>query len=239
MPHAPALLPSLSGSAPAAAANVRRAVESLSWRDVSLLVILSPHGARTGVYRAAAGSLDGFGVPGVSASYRVDEEAGRALARAWDRPLVDEPIDHGALVALMLLRPRVPVVAAALAEVTPGDAKGVARAAAEATAFVAALRDVGSDAGLVSSCNTGAGLSPRAPLTEVPEAVALEGKLLDGLAQDAAVARELAVDLGRAGSCAGGPLSAFGLAFGGAPARTVAYECPLGVGYPVVAAGEA
>ena len=238
VPHAPALLPPLSGGAPEAAARVRGAVEDLSWSAVSALVVLSPHGAETGIYRAAEGSLAGFGVTGMTASFGGDGRVAGALARAWGRPLLDAPLDYGALVPLMLLRPDVPVIAAALGESARRDGT-LAEVAADAVAFVDAVDEAVPGAGLVASCNTGAGLSPRAPLTEVPDAIALETKLLEGLASDASVARELAVDVGAAGSCATGPLAAFGRAFGGSAARVVGYECPFGVGYPVVAGGRA
>jgi hypothetical protein len=239
VPHAPALLPSLSGGAPDAAARVRDAIEDLSWGAVSVLVVLSPHGFETGIYRAAEGSLDGFGVTGVTASFEGDGRVARALTRAWGRPLLDAPLDYGALVPLLLLRPDVPVIAATLGESARGAGGTLGELAADAGAFVDALDEAIPGAGLVASCNTGAGLNPRAPLTEVPEALVLETKLLEGLASDASVARELAVDLGVAGSCATGSLAAFGRAFGGAPARVVGYECPFGVGYPVVAGGRA
>ena len=88
----------------------------------------------------------------------------------------------------------------------------------------------------VASCNTGAGLSPRAPLTEVSWAVELEERLAGDL-ERGALFRDLAIEVGCAGSCAAGTLAAFAAAFGGSQNQVRAHDAPFGVGYLVASAG--
>ncbi len=90
------------------------------------------------------------------------------------------------------------------------------------------------DVDVVASVNTGAGVTARAPLGELPEGLELERELVAGLARDAATL----VDGGAAlaalgGSCAGGPLTVLGRLFAGLRGRVLAHEWPYGVGYLV------
>ena len=196
-------------------------------------MILSPHGRRTGVYSSVRGDLAGFGYPEVGVEIDGDGDVPAALAAAWDKPLLEEPIDHGILVPLLLGEPRVGptgrigILGAALSEDAPEqDAVLFAEALTAAT--------TGQDVLFVASANGSAGLTPRAPLTELEGARALESRLLDALRTDAArvevAARVLASE---GGSCGAGPLVAFARLFSGRSCRVLEHDAPVGVGYTV------
>ena len=66
MPHAPVLLPPVSGEENASPIGaVRAAIAGLEFGEIEAIVLLSPHGSRTGVYRSTAGSLADFGLRGI------------------------------------------------------------------------------------------------------------------------------------------------------------------------------
>ena len=158
------------------------------------------------------------------------------LSSAWDRPILEGPVDHGVLVPLLSLCPAAPVVAATLRETASFDRGAVEASVAEGRAFIdAASRLSDRRLAFVASCNTGAGLSPRAPLTEVRRAVELEERLVGDL-ERGALSRDLAIEVGCAGSCAAGTLAAFAAAFGESRIQVRAHDAPFGVGYLVASA---
>ena len=235
VPHAPLLLEPFDGPETARAARrIRRAARALRLEGAPLVVV-SPHGARSGVYGRVEGTLDGFGFPGLSLERPADEAAER-LARRWRKPLLDGPVDHGVLVALRLVGGEAPVVAATIAEADTSDEALVVGAIDEAGALADALVDLdGRDRVLLTSANTSAALSPRAPLTERPEAIEAEAALVRALTDDAASlerhARRLALE---GGSCAAAPLTVCARVLAGRRGSVRAHECPVGVGYAVV-----
>ncbi|MDQ3982440.1 MAG: hypothetical protein M3271_07145, partial [Actinomycetota bacterium] len=118
MPHAPLLLPEVG--APDGTAAVTEAIRSLELGRADVLVIVSPHGSSTGVHARTKGNLDAFGPRGIDVERPTDTAFARALAGAWGRPLLDQALDHGAVVPLKLLHTRgLPVVAVAFREGTP------------------------------------------------------------------------------------------------------------------------
>lgn len=191
-------------------------------------VVVSPHGTRTGVYLDARGDLSAFGVPRAEARADVEQGEVRALAAAWDRPVLEEPLDHGIAVPLLVGALDVPIIAVGLAE--------GADPAADARSLAAALAQTEHD--VIASVNTGAGITSRAPLTALDGADALENELREVLSEDVgrvdAVARRLA---GRGGSCCLGPLLVAAELFAGATADVLVHEWPFGVGYLVVRLG--
>ena len=203
-------------------------------RPFDLIVVLSPHGLRTGVYAQPFGTLAQFGYPEVGVEIQGDAAFAAALADAWDADLLDDPIDYGVFVPLILWEVedehsgRIPVVSACMNEAGP--------AAREATALANALTSVAEGRRIlfVASVNGSPGLSPRAPLTEIEGARELEDLFLDALRSDGAevetAARRLADD---AGSCGLGPLIAFSRLFAGRSSKVLAHERPVGVGYTV------
>lgn len=236
LPHAPLLLEPLSSEETRrAGAAVRSAAGSLDLGDVDLVVLVSPHGPRTGVYPAAAGSLDDLGVRGVEARRTTDVDALRALARAWGVGVVDEPADHGVVVPLLLRGWAAPVVAVCFEDrcgggPPPQPAGELGGALAAAIAELAGSVDVA----LVASCNGAIGLTPRAPLTELPGARAAELELIAALEEDVGLVEGAAPRLAEAGgSCALGPLTVLARLFSGRRGRVLAHECPVGVGYLV------
>ena len=191
-------------------------------RDVELVVVVSPHGARTGVYRSCAGSLEAFGVPGV------DVDLGLLPVEVTGLEVLDEPIDHGVLVPLRLLGPGVPVIGMTFAErqgaVDPNDLIRVKRAITEIPRRVA----------LAISANLAAGLNPRAPLTELSGANEAEELLLEKVQTDLGWLSTGATSIAEQGrSCSFAPLRLMGELFGGRKARVLAHEAPVGVGYLV------
>ena len=236
VPHAPVLLPPVSGDENAArVAGVRAAIGAIDLGEVEAIVLLSPHGSRTGVYRSTAGSLADFGMRGIRATHPTVDGIVSDLSSSWGRPILEGPIDHGALVPLLALCPSAPVVTASLRE-TSFDRGAVEESVAEGRAFVDAVSHLsGRRLAFVASCNTGAGLSPRAPLTEVSRAIELEERLV-GEMERGALPVELAIETGCAGSCAAGTLAAFAAAFAGTQIQVRAHDAPFGVGYLVASA---
>ncbi|MDQ4142786.1 MAG: hypothetical protein M3198_03425 [Actinomycetota bacterium] len=232
VPHAPLLLPAISGPEVApAATTLRRAMGEIDLTGFDLVVVLSPHGRRTGVYPQAAGTLGDFGYSGIGLEMEGDAEVTAALASAWGSPLLDDGADHGIVVPFLLWnteheRMSCPVVAASLAE-TSGDG---------AISFAEALLEVTGDRRVlfVASANGSAGLSARAPVTEIEGTAQLEDAFLDALRQDAAGVEKVVGELvEQAGSCGGGPLTALARLCAGQSSRILAHERPVGVGYTV------
>jgi hypothetical protein len=214
-------------------------VGALGLDDCDALVIVSPHGRATGVYSRVSGSLDGFGVRNRSVGPPTDAGVAEELANAWDRPLLEPPVDHGIVGALLLSRwsAAPALVAAAFATVTGPDAPGQFDAAIEvAEGFADAVSRVsaGRRIGFVASAHTSAALNPAAPLLDRPEGHELEERVLAALREDSAALTGIEPDLWRAaGACGAGPLTAFGRLFAGRRAEVLAYEAPAGVGYLV------
>lgn len=227
VPHAPLLVPGVSASPELGALErVRAATRDVARAWGRTTVLISPHGSSAGVYRGTRGDLDAFGVRGAVAQWNLDENAGEALRMGWDRPWLDEPCDHGVVVPLLLAGPTEPIVAVAMSNET--DPAEEARSLADA---IAALE---GEVSVVASVNTGAGITPRAPLTELPGSAALEAELRGVLERDVGGLLELAPRLGsEGGSCGAGPLMVLGHLFGGARARVLSHEWPVGVGYLV------
>lgn len=231
VPHAPVLLPAVSPAHASATEPIRSAVASASFDDVDVIVLMTPHGPATGIYRDVKGALDGFGVTGVSLECATDAAFRDELAAAWKVPLLDDLIDHGALVPTLLLSPRVPVVVASLSEDLSMD-----DATRAGTGLAAALQSVSvtTRVALVASVNMSAGIGPRGPLPDLPGAEPLERAIALACETDLADLTDLAPDVATiAGSCGAGPLTAFGRVFAGQRAEVLAHEHPFGVGYLV------
>lgn len=227
LPLAPVLLPEVSRHAHGSALrDVWDAIDRLVIAPEAEVVVVTPHGGGSFVYRTATGSLATYGLEGLGYAGRpgslIDE-----LASAWDRPVIDRALDRGALVPLMLLDVANEVTMVALDDL------------ADAAQLAAVLRSLAGDRELfvIASADTSASLSERAPLRFRPEAVRLETKLVAGIETDARVAAEIAPDLASVGGSSSAPtLSLFGTLFAGAEAQVLAYAYPFGVGYLVARA---
>lgn len=239
MPHAPILLPIVGLQLLDETERVAASAAKNGFEDVDAVVLLSSHGERSGVYARVAGSLDGFGIPGVVGRRATDPELQSMLAAAWGGRVVGGPVDHGVLVPLLCgVAPDTPVVAATVAEVTGPAPSDVNAMLDDARAFVDALLSVSAHRriALVASLNTSAALTPRAPLGYRREAVEVESRVLAALETDLGALPELAGDLWACGgSCGAGPLWVFGSVFSGHAATITCYERPFGVGYLVAA----
>ena len=238
VPHAPLLLPQLASEETRSASGaIGTAVKSLKFDDYELLVIVSPHGRQTGVYRKLSGSLKEFGYPGIMLRGTSAGDIASSLADAWRQSLVDDPIDHGVLVPLALHGPtQVPVIAVSFQDSTTFDRGEGRRIEDEARALAAAIPDVvGSGSVLfVASANDSAGLSARAPLTELPRAGELRDELHRTLAVDVGKVDGVALQLfEESGSCGLGPLLTLAELFAARKADVLAREQPVGVGYTV------
>jgi hypothetical protein len=235
VPHAPLLVAELCPAGfERATQTVREAVATLPWRDVELVVLLSPHGACSGVFEHVRGSLSGFGVPGVEGDWPSPPGLAAALAADWGLPLLDHPVDHGLLVPLLLgAAAGRPVVATTVAEAT-GHGGGLEPALGDARRLAPCISRLGDRVGFVASVNTSAALTPRAPFGEQPPALEVEEQALDALRTDVGRLDALAsplFELGR--SCGAAPLACLAGLRRGSGARLCAYERPAGVGYPV------
>ncbi len=239
-PHAPILLDELrSDETRAAGETVEAALRGSGLARGDLVVVVSPHGEQAGVYEEAAGSLQTLGVEGVEGGWASDLELAKELAQAWDRPVLPPPADHGVLVALDLLgaADATTVLGACLPERSSRSQESWRSLQQEARGLALALAAVAPErrATIVASVNTSVGLSPRAPLTEVPEHRDTERSLRAAIETSLGdlVEGELLERLWLQGSCAPGPLAVLGYLWPRRAARVLAYEAPVGVGYLV------
>ena len=227
VPHAPLLVPGVSGSSELdGLKEVRAETRAVAGGWSPTTVLISPHGSRPGVYSSPRADLAFVGVPRANARYTVDTRGAEALRARWRRPWLDEPCDHGIAVPLLLGEPAEPLVAVSLGEgADPED---------EAVALADAIRALDGDVTVVASANTGAGITARAPLTELPGAGTLEDELRAVLERDLGGLVEIASRLGsEGGSCGVGPLLVLGHLFADRAARVLAHSWPVGVGYLV------
>lgn len=234
VPHAPLLIPEVNPGEIG-----RRVIESLGPiqdRTADLVVLVSPHGNRSGVYSRAGGSLKPMSLPDVTADVPTEFELQWDLVFEWHKERLDAEPDHGIVVPLALnaLPSDASVLACAMRETTgPGNAfdEEDARSAevlARAIASIASERTVA----VIASAHTSAALSDRAPLTRRPEAEKFEDRLLSTLERDLAGIVEL--EGWEAGDpCGRGPLLVLAHLFGGRGLETHAYDSSTGVGYLV------
>lgn len=194
------------------------AVRSLDLSEADVIVLASPHGTETGVYRSAAGDLDAFGPRGLDVAAARDGALVEALAAAWGRPVLDAKADHGVVVPLRLLTPPAPVVAVAFEEGADPRA---------GSALAAAVTSLGGSVAFVASANLSPGLDDRSPHPSLPGAAEADAAVLVALRE----APERAAAPPE--SCAAPVLAAFGSLFAGRPCEVLAYDHPFGVGYAV------
>jgi len=236
VPHALVLLEDIQPSLDEGR-RVRKAVDELDFTNADVMVVVSPHGPAAGIYERSEGSLRGFGIDGVEAVRDTDVDLSRCLANAWGRAPIGSPLDFGIAVPLLLgLGGDLPVVGVSLPQTTgPGgsslsDALDAAGTLAEALATTADGRALA----VVASAHASAGLSARAPLTEVSGATEVDSELVAALEEDPARVEGLIERLHEIGqACGAGPLAALGQLFGGWRSGGITYEAPYGVGYIV------
>lgn len=236
VPHAPVLLEDIQPSLDEGR-RVRKAVGELDFSKADAIVVVSAHGPVAGIYERSEGSLRAFGIEGLEA--RRDTDAGliRSLAGSWDRSPIEGPVDFGVVVPLLLgVGDGLPVAAVTLPETTGPqgssltDALDAAQTLASALVTVADERDVA----VVASAHSSAGLTARAPLTEVPGATDVDRELVAALEEDPALVGGLLTRLHEIGdACGVGPLAMFARLLGGWRSEGVTYEAPYGVGYMV------
>ena len=242
VPHAPLLLPELaSDETRAASASVTDALGAIGFDAFDLIIIVSPHGHRSGVYCDLKGSLVGFGYPTIGLEGSSDRVVAARLADSWGQPLLDEPIDHGILVPLAMTGSAVPVVGLCFRETTEMNGAGTERVEEEVCALVSAIQSVHGPGSVlfVASANDSAGLTARSPLTEVPGASRLRDELIDALLTDVSQVEDVALRLAAdSGSCGLAPLLCLARLFSGCSAEVLAKEQPVGVGYTVAVTHE-
>ena len=239
VPHAPLLLPELSsGETRSASAAIRRSIEALNLEGTDVILIASPHGSVTGVYADVRGSLGRFGHPEISVAKQSDPEGAAQLADAWGKPLLGEEVDHGIFVPVSLVASGTPIIAVAFAETTEKSVESADSIELEVAGFIEALSNVAGKGSVmfVASANDSAGLTRRAPLTEIAGAADLRVEFLAAMTDDVGKIEPLARRMwANAGSCGLAPLLCLARLFAGRPADVVAAEQPVGVGYTVAA----
>lgn len=236
VPHAPVLLEAIQPSLDEGR-GVRKAMGELDVSEVEAVVIVSAHGPAAGIYERVEGSLRGFGIRGFEVTRDTDVELVRWLADAWGHAPIDGPVDFGVVVPLLLgVGDGLPVVAVTLPQTTgpkPGalpDALDAARTLSEALRRMAEARELA----VVASAHASAGLTDRAPLTEVSGAADVDRELVAALEEDPALAERLLARLHGAGdACGVGPLAVIAHLFEGWASEGITYEAPYGVGYLV------
>ncbi len=171
---------------------------------------------------------------------RLDHAASKAVAAEWGAERSDL-VDEGLSVPLLMgSLPEVPLVACSMRDWT-GRAAGSDRIDPQgsldrAEALAEAIRSLATESHVlvVASAHSSAALSPRAPLTERAEGLALDRQILAALGSDAGELSSIPPRAwADAGSCGAGPLAVLGHLFGGRSAEVLAYEAPVGVGYLV------
>jgi aromatic ring-opening dioxygenase LigB subunit len=236
VPHAPVLVESIQPGLDAGR-WLRDAIAELDLEGVETVVVVSPHGASAGVYADPNGSLMGFGIPGPVTNRRGDDDLGRIIAEAWRRPQLEEPADFGVVVPLVLgLGGELPIVGATLPEITGPRAVAAGQAISAAAELTHAIEAIAGrrDLAVVASAHSSAGLSARAPLTEVPGAEEADAALRDALTHDPARVIEIIDDLHSVGDACGiAPLAALAPLLSGLTNRRLRYESPFGVSYLV------
>lgn len=236
VPHAPVLLEDIQPSLDEGQ-RIRKAIDELDFSSADVMVVVSPHGPAAGIYERCEGSLSGFGIDGVEAVRATDVDLSRSLANAWGRAPIGSPLDFGIVVPLLLgLGGTLPVVGVTLPQTTgPGrsalsDALDAAGTLAEALVTTANGRALA----VVAGAHASAGLSARAPLTEVSGASEVDSELVAALENDPARVQGLIERLHETGeACGAGPLAMFAQLFGGWRSGGITYEAPYGVGYMV------
>jgi len=236
VPHAPVLLEAIQPSLDEGR-RLRKAISELDFSEAEAVVIVSAHGDRAGIYGRVEGSLRGFGIEGLEVERESHAELASAAADAWGHSQLDAPADFGIVVPLLLgVGEGLPVVAATLPETTGPRAAPRRDALDAARTLSKALREVadGCDVAIVATAHASAGLSDRAPLTNVPGAVDVDRELVAALEEDPSLVEGLLVRLHRTGdACGAGPLAVIAHLFAGWSSEGVTYEAPYGVGYLV------
>ena len=187
----------------AAAVSIRSAIDQLDLKDAEALVVLTPHAHQAGVYRDGRGDLHRFGVPGVEVEVETWVPEGM--------PTIEGLLDHGAVVPLAMGRWELPVAVVA--------ANGRSSPRFETDRRVA----------VIGSANLSAGLSARAPLTEVPGAAEAEDRFVETLRTNVGSITNCPLP----GTCSNDLIATFAEIFAGSRARVLAHEAPVGVGYIV------
>ncbi len=232
MPHAPALLPEVSPGGAEAADEVRAAIERLPLPGDELVILCSPHGRAAGIYASNVGDLSAFGVPRTRVEKPGDPERAIELAALWGHPFLEDPLDHGAVVPLLLgVAADAPTICCAF----PAD--DIPLALQTASRLTQAIEEwaQGRDVVVIASVHTGAGLSARAPIPETEDRWVIETEVRAALEKDLGALEDLAPRLAReGGSCSAATLSLFGRLFGSRSATDVTIAEPFGVGYPVL-----
>ena len=239
VPHAPVLIPQVAGDHRAAGEPTLDALRKLSLGDVDLLVICSPHGPRTGVYRHTSGDLGGFGLPHLSAGSPSASGAADRVARAWAVDPIDGAVDHGIVVPHLLLDLQALVVACAFVDEAGSSTGGVNGVRAAGRALGHALRSLSAELTLACVCSlhSSAALTPRAPLAQREEGIRFDEQLLVALSSDPSELEEVPDEaFVEAGSCAAGPLATLVELLGSSPMEVLGYDAPFGVGYLVAEA---
>lgn len=226
VPHAPLLV-----DIPGRPHPLPRCTDALAALDVSPdIVVVTPHAPQAGVYAAATGDLRGFGLD-VSVDVEGDEETTEIIATRWERPLLHVPLDHGAVVPLVLLRPRRALVCG-----LPGWTGQKDGDPAEAIDAAAALGPMLAELdgwSVVVSAHTSAAASARAPLTELAGGRKLHDDVVAALRTDPVSLKGLDAETARScGACGIAPFTALA-ALVKEPLDVLYEDAPFGVGYVV------
>jgi aromatic ring-opening dioxygenase LigB subunit len=236
VPHAPVLLEEIQPSLDEGR-RVRKAVDELDFSNADVVVLVSPHGPTAGIYERCEGSLRGFGIDDAEASRGMDTGLSRALSLAWGPEPIDGPVDFGIVVPLLLgVGGDLPIVAASLPQTTGPRPRSLSDSIAAATGLAGALATVAGERAIavVASAHSSAGLSARAPLTEVSGAAEVDREVVEALEADPARIENLLGPLHEVGqACGVGPLSVLGRLLEGWRSEGLTYEAPYGVGYMV------
>jgi hypothetical protein len=232
LPHAPILLPDVTEVVHAN--DVVSAARVAVPRADATVIVVSPHGKRSGVYAGARGSLRTLGLPEVAGEASPAPEVAAELAAAWAHPLLSGGVDHGVSVPFRMAPTVARAVGVCLRETTGPWAGDVLATLEEARALAGSLATLPGPTIVVASAHTSAALTPRAPLTELPAGRKLDDSILEAIQTDVGLLAEIPARAWReGGSCGAGPLAMLGHLFRGRRATVHAYEYPVGVGYLV------
>jgi aromatic ring-opening dioxygenase LigB subunit len=179
------------------------------------------------------GDLSGFGISDVAVEQKTNTDLSSMIADRWGQPMLDETLDHGAVVPLaMSIVGDLPIVVCTLPEVTGPDAADVEVVIAEANKLADTLLALDEDYAVICSAHGAATLSDRAPLLPNPSGTELQKRITEALSGNLGEILAIPAQLWHeAGSCGPGPLTLFARVFEGRTSELFGEEAPFGVGY--------
>jgi len=246
MPHAPILVRGIADQyaqrSMRTAAAMREAAARIVRARPHCLLVISPHaswrGGAFGIYAETQGSLSDFGAPDTTVALPAATPLAREIetackARKIETWLIQDPLDHGAVVPLIFLAEAGWKGKTTVLGLTPAHKKTMQ---SFGEAIAAAIRALGQSTALVASGDMSHSLTPSSPCGHDPHAREFDEAFIGALrsGQDHLLWGMDANLRERAGEDAMDPTLIAIFACDSTRGREVlSYDAPFGVGYGV------